>query len=384
MVNGMAARRDVYIVGVGQVGYGVIEDKRLEQVIFEACSKALGDAKISRDEIETVVMGAQDEIDGRSISSMVAAGPAGSFLKDETRATNEGIYALIVAYLYVSSGLKDVCLVSSWSKCSEAPVDLITNLRFEPFFSRSVGLNYVTASALQACVYSNERKVSEEAVAEVVVKNRENAMNNPLAHVRRFVTVEDVLSSRVVAYPLRELHLPPKSDGACALVVVSRDVAETLTNRRVTIRGMGWSTDAYYLGNRDLTKLTSLEKAAEMAYRNAGIKNPLDEINVCEVADVTAYHELMAYESLGFSDNGSTLVEEGVTRMNGELPVNPSGGILSSNPMVASGLVRVAECYLQLTRRGGDRQVRGVENALAHGSEGSCCQENAVVILGRE
>lgn len=384
MVNIMAARRDVYIVGVGQVGYGEIEDKRLEQVIFESCSKALSDAKISRDEIETVVMGAQDEIDGRSISSMVAAGPAGSFLKDETRAANEGIYALIVAYLYVASGLKDVCLVSSWSKCSETPVDLITNLRFEPFFSRSVGLNYVTAAALQACVYSNERKLSEEAVAEIVVKNRENAMNNPFAHVRRFVTVDDVLSSRVVAYPLKKLHLPPKSDGACALVVVSRDIAETLTNRRVAIRAMGWATDAYYLGNRDLTKLTSLEKAAEMAYRNAGIKNPLDEIDVCEVADVTAYHELMAYEALGFSDNGGSLIEEGVTRMNGELPVNPSGGILSSNPMVASGLVRVAECYLQLTRRGGDRQVRGVETALAHGSEGPCCQENAVVILGRE
>jgi acetyl-CoA C-acetyltransferase len=144
--------------------------------------------------------------------------------------------------------------------------------------------------------------------------------------------------------------------------------------------------DGYYLGDKELSELPSLKSAAEKAYQMADVANPMRDLDVAEVHDLTSYHELMAYESLGFCKPGEAqgLVQDSRTSPGGELPVNPSGGVLSSNPYTATGLTRVIEAYLQVTGRAGEHQVPGARTALAHGAGGIGAQSNCVVILRDE
>ncbi|UCG84080.1 MAG: thiolase family protein, partial [Dehalococcoidia bacterium] len=142
--------------------------------------------------------------------------------------------------------------------------------------------------------------------------------------------------------------------------------------------------ETHYLGDRDLAECDALTKAAKKAYSMAGIKNPLREIDVAEISEEYTYQELMWMEGLGFCGRGEggRLIDRGTTRMNGRLPVNPSGGVLSGNPVGVSGITRVAEAVLQLRGKAGQRQVQGAQVALAHGVTGICGQHQGVMILG--
>lgn len=193
------------------------------------------------------------------------------------------------------------------------------------------------------------------------------------------------MKSKYMSWPLRELNLPPKSDGACAIVLTTEEKAKKADRPVAWIKGIGWSNDTYYMGDKDLWKLSSLSAAAKRAYTMAGIKNPLKEIDVAEIYDVTSFHELMEYEALGFckEGEGGKFIDSGVPFINGELPVNPSGGMLSSNPYTAVGLFRVAEAALQVSGRAGSRQVPEARVSLAHGMSGLCGQNNYVVILSK-
>ena len=193
----------------------------------------------------------------------------------------------------------------------------------------------------------------------------------------------EVLQSPYVSTPLRKLNLPPYSDGACAIVLATEEKAMKSGRPVAWVSGIGWSNDTYFMGDKDLSKLSSLSQAAEKAYAMAAIRNPLKEIDVAELYDVTSYHELMEYEALGFCKEGQAgkLIDSGATSIGGELPVNPSGGMLSSNPYTAVGLFRVAEAALQVSGRAGSRQVPGAITALAHGMSGICGQSNCVTIL---
>jgi acetyl-CoA C-acetyltransferase len=181
--------------------------------------------------------------------------------------------------------------------------------------------------------------------------------------------------------------IPPKSQGVVAMVIASEKEAKKLGETEPAwIDGVGWASDTYWIGERDLSRLTSLEKAADRAYNSAKIKNPAQEINIAEIQEVTAYHELMAYEALGFCGAGeaSRLISDDVTDVGGRLPVNLSGGILSANPYFASGLARVAEAALQVTGKAGEHQVPGVEVALAQATSGFSSQSSAVFVISNK
>ncbi|MHA1472262.1 MAG: thiolase family protein, partial [Promethearchaeota archaeon] len=232
--------------------------------------------------------------------------------------------------------------------------------------------------------YMNKYNVSEEQAAMVVVKNRKNALNNPFAHLRKEISINDVLNSKMMAYPLKELDFPPFSDGAVAMLLAKEDIAKKMTETPVWFRGYGNCTDAYYLGNRNMTDLIGLELATKEAYRMAGVNNPVDNLDVCEVSENFSVHELMIYEALGLCDKGEggKFIESGETEMNGSIPVNPSGGVLSSNPTMANGLIRVAEIALQLQGKADKRQVPNAKTGLAYGMNGICSQGNCVLIFG--
>lgn len=372
------------IIGVSETRCeGMNRRDSLNDMIFETTRLALQDAGISQSEIDTVVMSEYDQADGRLIGAMSAALPAHCYDKDEIRVEDDGAAALALAYMRCLSGHFDTAVVVSWCKCSQTNLDVITKLNFDPFFHRPIGLNWITANAVQAASYMNKYGITAEQAAKVTVKNRKNAVNNEIAHLRTKVEMEEVLESGYVSWPLRKLNLPPSSDGACALVLTTEEKAKESGRPVAWVKGIGWGNDTYFMGDKDLWRLPSLTAAARRAYTMAGIQNPLGEIDVAEIYDVTSFHELMEYEALGFcrEGDGGKFIDRGVTAIDGELPVNPSGGMLSSNPYTAVGLYRVTEAALQVTGRAEGRQVPGASIALAQGMSGICGQSNTVVIL---
>lgn len=371
----------VGVVGVSQIGYAAaIPDRTLEELIFEAASSVLTDSGLAWREIDSVVIAASDLVDGRVISSMVTAGPAGGYMKDILNVASSGEHAFVLASLQILSGLFETALVLSWSKCSEAPIPYVERLSLDPFYRRHLGINGLVAAALQASAYRLRHGVSEGAAAGVVAKSRANGVRNPHAERRAPVTLDDVLASPVVAWPLRELETPPLSDGVCGLVLASAERARSLRRPTAWLRGLGWASETYWREPEALVGLSALRAAAGRAYAMAGIGAPPGQIGVAEVHDLTPYHALMAYEGLGFAKAG-----EGARLLDDpRLAVNPSGGVLCANPSFASGLVRVAEAALQVMGRAGERQVKGATVALAQAVSGHAAQAQTVVILGAE
>lgn len=380
----MAEKIAILGMGMSKVE-GAKKDTKLDDLVFEVASKALDDASLTRRDMDGIVIAACDEFDGRSISSMLESAPAGSYLKDEIKVTDDGSYGVILAAMRTLSGLFDLTLVVSWCKMSEAPVSDVMRMRWDPFYHRDLGLNHITTAGLMAGAYLKKYGIPEDIPAQVVVKNRRNGGRNEKAHLQTPVTLKEVKASPIVSWPLKALDCAPESDGACALVLSSEKKAKALGVKPVWLTGFGWAIDSYYLGERDLSASRSLRLAADKAYKMAEIHDPLKEIDVAEISDFSSYHELIAYEGLGLCGPGKAadLIERGATENKGELPVNPSGGLLSSNPFTAAGLFRVAEAYLQLSGRAGNHQIPGSEKAIAQASTGFCAQGNAVFVLSK-
>ena len=379
--------KEVAVVGYAQTRYELDSDASREIIVLEVAEGALKSAGITRDDIDTVITANNDYFDGRTISNMRLVEPAGAWLKDESKVEMDGAYAALYAMMRILSGDHEVAMVIGVSQASVYATYIPGIMMLDPTFDRERGLlNDVSAAALQARAYMHAYDIAEEQMAGVSVKNLRNAALNPLA-LRQMpdVTADEVLASRMLYSPVRELNAFPPSDGACAVVLASAEKASGITDNPVWIRGVGFSHDSY-LTERPLHKLEALKSAADSAYAMAGINAPREDIDLAEIHENFAHEELMAYEALGFCDEGKgvELLQSGATRMEGELPVNPSGGALSANAACAVGLARIAEAAMQVRREAGERQVQGVNTALAHGQTGPCAQENIVFVLGGE
>lgn len=374
----------VGIVGVGQTKYeGGKREQTYADLVWEATTKALEDAGMEIDGIKNIVTSSNDFWDGRTISSMADSEACGSWDKDMTTTEDDGTSAVLLGLMRTLAEF-ETTLVVARSKVSETEPEIVTNTAFDPIYERKLGLGVISSSALQARRYMIKYGTTEEQFAKVSVKNHGNAKNNPLAHLPMDINVNDVLESRMLADPIKLLDSSPASDGACAVILAKEERAKKISEKPVWIKGVGQRIDAYHLGDRDLAEAKALRKAAEDAYGMADIKDPFKEIQVAEIYDAFSYQELMWYEGLDFCGRGEggDLIDSGSTEMDGELPVNPSGGVISSHPVLAAGLARVAECVLQVRGDAGDRQIDGVENALAHGINGLCGQSHCVLILG--
>ncbi len=375
----------VGIIGVGQVRSQAAKKDVFSDQTTRIAKDALRDAALEIGDMDRIVLGEYDLVTGRTAEHMYTTPAAGGFLKDEIRINDDGLFAIAQAYMGILAGHCEIALVISTGIASEGPQELITNMRLSPFHHRSLGLHEKLALAMQAHQYRGRHRITERQSAAVAVKNRSNAMGNPCAHLRRKVTEGRVLESPFDCWPVRKLERAPWSDGGCALILASEPVARRYCPTPVWIAGVGWSNETYYMEDRDLTELSAVRRAGEMAYRMAGIREPMKELDVAELYDVTTYHELMACEALGFCapGGGGRLVEEGVTSMGGAVPVNPSGGVLSSNPLSASGLARLVECVLQLRSRAEGRQVPSAETGLAQSISGYAAQRACIVIVRR-
>lgn len=335
--------------------------------------------------IDATVTCSSDHWDGRTLSNIPHGEVAGSFLRPEEKVAMDGANAVAYGFLKILSGHCDTVLVTAACKESETVGYIVENFGFDPIYHQKLGLDFLQAAALQATRYMNKYGISRAQCAKVVVKNRGNALKNPYAQVAGEVSIEEVLNSKMMAEPITFLEMKPVSDGACALILTREEKAKKLTDKPVWIIGMGQCYDTHNLGERELATSSALELAAKQAYKMAGISDLSKEISLAEISEHYAYQELLWMEGLGLCDRGEggRLIDSGLTRIGGEIPVNPSGGVLSGNPGMVAGMARVAEATLQLRGEAGERQVDGAKIALAHGTDGPCGQHHCVLILER-
>lgn len=378
-------RMKVAIVEVAQTSGDDSKDNFYDQA-YRVTREVLDKAGLGRDELGTVVSAASDVFHGGiSCANAYYWESVGSFLKNGTRQDGESIFALYYAAMRILSGSFDTALAVALCKGSENPEnDTVTHFFTDPFYQRPIGLNETMAAALQMRQYMERYGISEEQCAKVCVKNLGNALRNPKAHRKGRYTVEDILNSRRLIDPLTELQCAPRSEGMVAVLLASEDKAKKLTNKPVWLKGYGCSLDGFYLGDRDLLK-GQLKNASARAYKMAGINDPRKEIDLAEITEPYAFQELMWYEDLGFcgEGEGGKLIDSMATQVDGDIPVNPSGGVLANNPYVSRGLQRVVEATLQIKGQAGERQVdKKVNTALAHGTHGFAGQCHVVAILG--
>ncbi len=377
----------VAIIGVGYTKYAQNSPLTFAEMVFEATTKALEDAGITRDEVDNVVSVSSDFWDGRTISSMAISDASGAYGKDITTVEGDGTFGALYGMMRILSGSFGVSIVCAHHKGTESSMKGITNCAFDPLVERKLGLDAVSSAAMQARRYMSKYGLLEEQFALVSVKNHGNAKKNPIALLPMDITVEDVMNSRKVADPLKVLDCSPVTDGACTLILAAERQAKKLTTnkKRVWMKGVGHCSDAFRLGDRDLADTRALKQAAKRAYEMAGISDPLKEIDFAEVYDAFSYMEPLWLEGLGICDDGKgcEYLERGWFNADGRFPVNVSGGRLSANPVQSAGLYAMAEAVLQLRGEAGERQLDGVETALVHGINGMCGQSHCVWVLGR-
>jgi acetyl-CoA C-acetyltransferase len=386
--------RRVAIVGSAQTIHERRKpDQNVEDMIYETVTALLNQTGLTINDVDMVMGAGDDVLDGRSISNVFTAEYAGAFLKEESKVEDDGAFAACYAFMRIAAGAFDTILVYGYSKASDSSPQHYSGTIADPFYLRPLGIEALTAAALQAQCYFQKYGVTEEQAALVAVKNRKAAMNNPYAQIKGEHTVDDVMRSPMIASPIKRLDASPVTDGCCAILMMSDEAAERHGLKPAWIRGVGFCTDAYYLGHRDLTAIESAHSAAARAYKMAGILDPRREINAAEIHAPFSFQELMMYEALGFCDKGKggEFVTSGASDVGGALPINLSGGALSANPIFAAGLIRLAEAANQVTGQAAGVKAPSLASsssdnsitAVAHATSGFALQSNIVYVLGQ-
>jgi len=331
--------------------------------------------------IRNIVTCSDDVFDARTISDNGMTDVVGAHYRGEEKAAQDGLNGLGYAMACILSGHDDVVLFAGHCKESQPESrNMCTNLAYDPFFCRPVGMDFLNVNAFQARAYMGQSGVTDEHLAEVVVRSRENAARNPYARENKKVTQEDVLKAPFLSDPIRELHAYPLTDWAVGMLLCCEERVQEFTDNPVWITGFGNCMDRYFVGDRDLTSNFSLKKACERAYKMAGIKDPKKDLDVVELNDAYAHQLPMLAEGVGLSaeGQGGKWIESGGPDKH---HVNLSGGMLNGNPIMLGGVARAVEGYLQLRGEAGERQVDGAKKALAHGTTGGACQHQTVLIL---
>ncbi|HOI75653.1 MAG TPA: thiolase family protein [Syntrophales bacterium] len=375
------------IIGVGMTKIEANKKRdTFADMAWEAVNKALADAGMTIDDIDNVITTSSDFWDGRTISCMAVADASGAADKNTSCVEGDGTFGAFYGYARALSGSYKTTLVTGHSKGSQCVSSLITNSAFDPIYERGLGMDMITACAMQANAYLDRTGLKPEDMAPVSVKNHGNALKNPLAQLPMKLTLDDVMKSEMIADPLRKLDCSPVSDGCCAVIIAHESVAAKFKQQPVWIKGLSFCTDHFFFGDRDLARSNSLVEAAKKAYAMAGIKDPKKEIDVVELYDAFTYQELLWLEEMGLAEYGKAagLLKAGHFNMDGPLPVNPSGGLLAGHPVIAAGLYRIAEVVLQLRGDAGAHQVKKAKTGLAHGVNGLCGQSHCVWILDKE
>lgn len=379
----------VAIVGVGCTKFGDLYDHSLQDLMVEAAEMAYEDAGIEPDLIEAAWLGTFSPGFGGGKASITLADALRLYGKPITRVENfcaTGTDAFRNACLAIVAGLYEIVLVIGAEKLKDRPVRGLRREGVHPYLD--AGSTAPGVFALAANRYFHEFDIDRHVLAKVAVKNHHNGALNPKAHFQREVTEEQVLNAPIIAYPFGLYDCCPTTDGAAAAILCRADRARSFRDDPVLVKGIGLAVmtgKPYFDPTFDYIGFRSTKLAAQQAYEMAGIKNPRQEIDLAEVHDCFTWTEITNYEDLGFCKKGEGryFIEEGHSTLNGDLPVNPSGGLKSfGHPVGASGVRMIYEIVTQLRGQAGPRQVPNPELGLVHnlGGPGSVA---CVVILGR-
>ncbi len=384
--------RKVAVVGAGMTKFMRRAQETAKELAFEATKMALDSCEMTLDDIDCVVHGtAPDSFDGVHMKGEYLSDGSGAWRKPYTRCHvggGTGVMAPIHGWYHVASGLFDTCLVvceEKMSSCMPHPQAAFLTI-FDHTTERPLGPNLLWIFAIEMHRYMHRYGLEKKDIALVSVKNKRNAADHPCALLGDpNITVEDVLNSEVLAWPVQRLDVSPVSDGAVAIVLAAEHVAKRITDKPVWIKGVGWCLDTAYWTNRDLYYPKYVEYAARMAYDMAGITEPRKQIHIVEPYDPFDYKELHHLEGLLLCEKGEAprLTADGVTQRDGDLPVCPSGGLLGvGNPIAAAGLMKIAEIFWQLRGEAGKRQVPGNPRTGLAQAWGDLMQVGTVVVMG--
>jgi acetyl-CoA C-acetyltransferase len=365
-------------------------DVSLAELAREAVDRCLESRGLGLGDVDAVVAGNMEMFEGYYLVEQFLADALGAVGKPLYKLNTGGTVGASVAiacHHLVAAGRHRRVLGVGFEKQSEGSTQSAITTVGDPVWERAAMAGAIGNFAAMASTYVHESGATEEQAAKVAVKARRNACRNPHAHLKLpDITVEQVLESDYLAHPIHRLDMCPSSDGACAIVMAADGEAAALAERPAWVHAAVTAHDQQYMGDspKRLAVMRTLRVAAEKAYREAGIAQPRRELDVAEVYEPATYAELAMCENLGFCGpgEGGRMIDEGVTEMDGELPVNPSGGVLATNPVGATALIRVAEAALQVMGEAGERQVDGVERALATGYGGNAWTD--LLILSSE
>lgn len=377
----------IAIIGVGWTGFSPkTPDLSYKELMVQAALQAYNDASVDpRRDVESFVTVAEDFHEGTSIFDEYVPDQIGGALKPVHTITGDGLHGLATAYMLIRTGQFDIVAVEGHSKASNLHTHAqVTAYAQDPVLNRPLQFNTHFIGGMEMNRYLYETQSTEEQCASVVVKNKANALKNPSAPYGADLTIEDVLSGPYLSWPLGEHQAAKHADGAVVMVLASQDRAESLADQPIWIRGVGWCNDSPSLESRDWGKAIYLEKAAQMAYSQAGINHPLQVADFAEIDDTYAYKELQSLEAIGIFRSGEAgpLTEEGYTSPDGEFPVNVSGGSLGQGHLLdATGLARTLEAVLQLRGQAGSRQVEDAEVGIVQSWRGVPTTSGAVLVL---
>ena len=381
------SRQRVAAVGVGQTEFCHTRDAdTYANLLRTATARALESSGMRIDDIDAIVLGlAPETLMGVNHAERWCIESLYGRLKPVMRVQTggaTGLSAVQAGYHHVASGrFRSVLVVGADRVAESGDAQQIFNKIWDPFYERDLPLTTISMIAMSASRYMHRYGTTERDMARASVKSHAGGAKNPYAHIRREVTIEEVLESRYLAWPLKLLDACPQSAGGCAIVLCAEDAVDESVHTPVWISGIGMSGDTYFIGDRvgpasgrfDYGDAESLYTAANLAYAMAGITDPTNEIDVVETYASFSPVELHNVEALGLAELGKSapLFWDGTFDLGGRLPVNPSGGTICTNPISVTAMVRFAEATLQIQGRAGEHQVPGAEIAVATGAGGS-------------
>lgn len=381
------AKPSVGVIGSASICPYSSDHWALEEILYHVTQNALSSAGIGINDIDGIVVAGNDQIDGRAISIMAASGSVGGVDRDILSTPSSSEHAFIMGAVRVRSGLFQTQLIVAWSPIEVSSIGEAQRLAADPYFHRLLPLDELASHALQASAIIARTPDAEPAARAVVAKNRRNGLRTSEFIANQAIEPVNIGSGRMLRWPISEDMVGPITGGAVALVIASdKFISERCLEEVAWLDGMGWSTESGFLGDRNLSSSPGLFAAGERAYRFAGIEDPVTQIDVAEVADATAYQELLAYEGLGLCRRESwwTELRGGHFDRTGKMPVNVSGGSLFINPVFCTGLRSIAAAAGYIRHRRGLPATKRAMRSLAHGASGFAMQYNTVVVFGAE
>ncbi len=376
----------VGIIGIGQSAFRARrDDANYPELVREAVVLAMLDARLDFDAVEAVVYSlSPDAMIGIGNAERLGVDAVGGRLKPFLRINNggaTGISSAAAAYYHVASGMYDVVLTAGADKVGECgDSQSVLNKIWDPSYERPLPLGTINMLAMSGVRYMQQHGMTEVDMARVTVKNRRHASLNPNAHLRKVVTIDEVLDSRIISWPIKLLDCCPQSTGGAALVLASEKFIKENHLDAVWITGVAHAAETYWMGDRMGNNPTAehsgahaLGRSFEKSYRMAGITDPMRQVHVAELYapfSNTEFHAIDAAQLVKRPGDSIQALRDGEFDIGGRIPVNASGGTLCTNAIAVTAMARVAETALQVWGRAGAHQVEGARLGIASGNGG--------------